>query len=146
MKYYRFMSFEEFHKMGLGLPIVGHEFPDNRTMSSGVCFLGEWTLIESAIDERGNPVQYSALDCYDAFLGGIVSSDVLVEFEVEDGIMSESWGIYADPINYWDWYARISIVEYCTPYYDRELITPVRYCVDVDTYRRGTAPVWYDYH
>lgn len=145
MKYYRYMSFEEFHDMGLGLTIVGHQFPNNRTASSGVCFLGEKTLIESNTNRQDSPVYYSALDCY-SFMSGIVSSDVLVEFEVEDGIMTESWGIYADPIDYSDWYSIISVVEYCIPYYDRELITPVRYCVDVSTHRRGTTPVWYNYH
>lgn len=134
MKVYRFMSFKEFNKMLAGVPIVGRKSFNARTSSSGICFLPEVVKFNSS---DGEEYEFCPSACF-CFLNGIVSSDVLVEFET-DREFQESYGIYADPCG--SYYDCICIRELCIPEYDREILIPLRYCVDV-------APCvkekWYD--
>lgn len=138
MKLYRYMSIEEFNYVCLGLDMVNknrHKYC--RTGSVGFCFLGEHTK-----ELYGDRV-FSPDGCY-RFLSGIVSRDVLVEFDAPDGAVSESYGTYADPDDYnCDLFdgALISITEYCTTHYSRDTFRPMRYCIP-DPWAREF--VWYN--
>lgn len=109
MKYYRYMSEKELNKLLKG-DIIEGRIHKARTSSVGVCFLGESTNVHGA--------DWNAIECYE-FLSGIVSSDVLVEFDTEIKL-NESWGIYADPAPYSGWFDTISITEYCIGSYSLE--------------------------
>ena len=152
MKLFRYMSIREFSMMSSGCDIVGKsDFSNCRTNSAGICFLGEETRFTSHIEvyrEKTDSFEteevrscYSPINCL-AFLSGIVSEDVLVEFEVEnpDGLR-ESFGVYADPVN-GDYDAVICITEYCIDSYNRDVFVPTRYAM-VSDYR---SAVWYDFN
>lgn len=145
MKLYRYMSMEEFNAMSIGMDIVGiNDFSANATTSTGVCFLGENTHFEIILD-NGEVIgrDYSPEACY-AFLNGIVSNDVLVEFVTTDAVtVTPSTGKYANPCSgIWD--DTIIITEYCMPKYNRDTLIPVAYTVDVDS--SSTDWTWFDYH
>ena len=89
MKFYRFMSMKEFNKMSSGVDIVGKKSFKARTTSTGVCFLSEHTLCKD--DEHKATINVEK--AYD-FLYGIVSDDIVVEFEARQE-MTESYGVYA---------------------------------------------------
>lgn len=120
-KVYRFMSFQEFDKLTAGCELVNRStMPGRRTNSVGFCFLPE------SVD-MGDEV-WPPEECH-RFLSGIVSEDVLVEFEVQDDSALEwSWGIYANPYTD-DWYDRICIDELCCQKYSRDTLRPVRYAM-----------------
>lgn len=143
MKLYRYMSAQEFNDLCIGMDMV-NENPHEccATNSIGFCFLGEHTK-----EHYGDRV-FSPTDCYD-FLSGIVSPDVLVEFDAPDDAVSESYGTYADPDDYdCDLFniARIGITEYCTTHYSRDTFRPLRYCIPY--HYRGAYPaeeaIWYN--
>lgn len=135
MKFYRYMSMKEFQKMSAGCDIFGKNSFKARTNSEGVCFLGENTLV----DDR----DFSPIQCY-IFLNGIVSSDILVEFEAADGVeLEEAFGIYADP--YGDYYDCMSITEYNLPMYNRDIMRPVRYCMG-NPYGFSVRDEWYEFY
>lgn len=118
MKFYRFMSMKEFNKMSSGNDIIGKKsFEAYRTTSTGVCFLSEQTLCK----DDDHKATINVEKAYD-FLYGIVSNDIVVEFESRQE-MTESYGIYASIFG-----ANTMIVtEYCVPSYNRENMIPVRY-------------------
>lgn len=132
MKYYRFMSLNEMSKLSAGMDIVGKRHYDCRTNSVGVCFLGEKTV-------DNNEHEYSPIECYE-FLSGIVSDEVLVEFESSLELKT-SYGIYADPYGMYE--DLISITEYNHTMYNRETMKPLRYAM-VDNYSSNWA--WYDFN
>lgn len=105
-RYYRFMSHKEFVAYLCDETLENHKvFSEANTASFGFCFM--------ACDSRAE-----AEDNYD-FLSGIVSKDVLVEFEVEDpSVLTESWGIYADPCG--GWFDTVRKTEWCTESYSRK--------------------------
>ena len=107
MKLYRYMSEAEFAKFSAGIPVVGKSHFDCRTDSCGICFIGEATTFTS----NGEEYTFSPEDCV-KFLPLYHDQYILVEFETSEDV-AESYGIYSDPINAWDWYARIKIREYC---------------------------------
>lgn len=139
MKVYRYMSMVEFNHMLWGENIIGrNSFEKMRTTSTGVCFLSE--IVEGKTD-FGEKVSYRAVDAY-WFLMGIVSDDVLVEFEVTDDIFNHTYGNYCHaPLNDCD----MVIEELCTPYYNRDICKPLRYCVP-DIYDAEKPLVWFDCH
>ena len=113
MKLYRFMSMAEFSKLTAGVPLVSHNsHAGKRTSSHGFCFMAA----ESRDEAFWNY----------GFLDGIVSKDVLVEFEADLSLLMESVGTYADP-NSDDWFATIDKIEYCTDAYDRDVLRPTAY-------------------
>lgn len=118
MKVYRYMSFHEFNLMEAGVTIVGRSYHDANTDSVGVCFLPELTYVRDG-------EAWTADKCLE-FMSGIVTNDVLVEFETNE-TMTESWGEYADP--YGDYDDTISIMELCIPQYNRSSMIPVRYAM-----------------
>ena len=126
MKVFRFMSMREFDKMNAYCPITGKKSFAARTKSTGVCFMSE--------------EDYQPNYAY-AFLKGIVSADIVVEFEVDPSELTESWGIYADPLG--DYFDTIEAREYCAPSYDRERFVPVRYGIP-RLYNRGID--WYTFN
>lgn len=127
-KFYRYMSMSEFDKLMLGLTIHGKSKFNARTNSTGICFLGEHTeIVSTNEDGETTTVDFSPLDCY-RFLGGIVSNNILVEFEADTTILSATTGVYADPLNM-DEYARVSITEYCIPEYNNSVMRPLAYCL-----------------
>lgn len=140
MKVYRYMSLTEYNRMLIEEDIVGKSHFAAFTSSTGVCFLPEKVIGK---DDDGETLEFTPVEAF-GFLYGIVSEDLLVEFEVADGAeeqFKKSYGLYSNPIG-WD---DISVEELCIPYYNREICNPLRYCVPGNYY--GTdMPVWYDCH
>jgi hypothetical protein len=129
MKFYRFMSMKEFNKMSSGADIVGKKSFEARTTSTGVCFLSEQTLCKD--DDHKTTINVE--QAYE-FLCGIVSDDIVVEFECRQE-MTESYGIYASIFGTTAYFATMVVTEYCTPSYNRENMIPVRYGM-IDDYCR----------
>lgn len=130
MKLFRYMSEREFALLTAGVEIVGKRRFNARTTSSGVCFLAE--TVEIFRDSHDLTV--SPQWCF-KFLHGVVSGDVLVEFECDaPERVRESEGIYADPLG--DYYDTLAAVEFCTPRYDRTWMRPVAYYVYSNDWRR----------
>ena len=117
MKFYRFMSMKEFNKMSSGVDIVGKKSFKARTTSTAVCFLSEHTLCKD--DEHKATINVEK--AYD-FLYGIVSDDIVVEFEARQE-MTESYGVYTSIFGP----DTMVMTEYCTPSYNRNNMIPVRY-------------------
>lgn len=115
MKIYRYMSNREFTLLMSGETIVGPKQFAANTSSTGVCFLPE--QIRTASENEYNPT-LSPCEAF-KYLSGIVSSDKLVEFEVNPGMESKfrkSYGRYASLYGGWD--DRMGADEICTPYFD----------------------------
>lgn len=126
MKVYRYMSLNEFNKMSAGCEIIGRKSFRAYTESKGICFLPESVRFESeSVDSEFLEVCFSPADCL-RFLSGIVTDEVLVEFEAAEGYLSESRAFYADPVNM-DPDATIEITELCAPSYNRNIFQPLRY-------------------
>lgn len=124
MSYFRFMSMNEFQKLtsGMTLSHCKNSFKA-RTESVGFCFL--------------NSVEFS-VEYSHMFLVGIVSDDVVVEFECNTEL-TESVGIYANPCgNYYD---IMTVKEYCVRSYSRDTMKPIRY--GFVTFGKVT---WYDFN
>ena len=94
MKLYRYMSIEEFIKMcgGIHLTYTGiltENITGLLTNSIGFCFLGEnTTFVVNGMTEEGfelGTYTYTPENC-EWFLGGVVSPDILVEFQATDDI------------------------------------------------------------
>ena len=118
MKYYRYMSFREFEALCAEENLVNPSVHKNcRTDSQGFCFLGENTTFET----EGTTYNFSPIQCY-AFLDGIVSSDVLVEFNSEKPL-KKGCGVYASPFQDDEC---IIIDEYSTAAYNAREMVPVR--------------------
>lgn len=148
MKVYRYMSFKEFNTMILGIPVVHKKRAFKaRTNSYGFCFLPETTKFSVYEDDYSNKKHdffYSAEQCYE-FLSGIVSNDILVEFEVlDESILSEGYGIYADPTYISGWWGTIGIIEYSTIQYDWTTLRPLRAKIPNETW--GPKNEWFDLH
>lgn len=123
---FRYMSEKEFYLVTSGNVIVGKRHFRARTNSSGVCFLPS----EVEFYSNGIKYQFTPEQCFE-FMSGIVCDEVLVKFEVIDADLTESYGVYADPIDL-GWFSRITITELCIPYYDMEMLKPVAYAVRDD--------------
>lgn len=126
------MSMKEFEKLNSGMSLINrNQFKQNRTMSCGFCFLPESTIIED--------IEFNPIDCIE-FLRGIVTNDILVEFEVSNSnSIRESMGVYAHP---YLWDEAIIINEYCTDTYSRNTFVPTRYAL----VESRTKFQWYDFN
>ena len=152
MKLYRYMSLDEFHKaVDLGLTMVNdtdwHRDRHCKTSSEGFCFLPEDTVFTSydSYTGEGTVHHFTPKQCY-LFLSGIVTAQVLVEFEAPESAVTESGGRYADPINAYDFFASIGVKEYCATSYDCGTFIPLRYA-PVERYTRGAnVGDWYPVH
>lgn len=123
MKAYRYMSMKEFTKMSSGCSMTNlSTFNNCRTNSVGFCFLPEEVLCIRFEDSYTMSPEEAL-----AFLRGIVSDDVLVEFEAPEECFQKSEGIYADPFG--DYYDRILVEELCASEYDRDKFVPLRYAM-----------------
>ena len=147
MKVYRYMSFKEFNTMILGIPVVHKKRAFRaRTNSYGFCFLPETTefSVYSEYSNERHDFSYNAEQCYE-FLSGIVSEDILVEFEVlNESILFEGYGVYADPTYISGWDGRICIIEYSTPQYDWTTLRPLRAKIPERDW--GTKNEWFNLH
>lgn len=136
MKFYRYMNMCEFSRMNAGCTISGKHHHKAHTESIGVCFLAEKTV---GVANDGNSHTFTPEKCYE-FLSGIVSDEILVEFnvDVDTNQLNKSTGLYADPVCR-KWGNYICINEYCTPYYNRDTFVPVRYCFPGES-------IWYSFN
>lgn len=134
MKFYRFMSMKEFNKMSSGVDIVGKKSFEYRTTSTGVCFLSEKIVCRDA----DNKATINVEQAYD-FLCGIVSDDIVVEFESRQE-MTRSYGVYASIFGS-AYFKTMVVTEYCTPSYNRENMIPVRYGMIYDYYKIKWHPI-----
>lgn len=132
MKLYRYMSFKEFHKLSSGCDLVNdNHFQKCRTESEGFCFL---------------PARSNGYDPISAlyFLHGIVTDDILVEFEVDNSLVTESEGVYNNPMPSDPYDDTMTITEYCTRSYNRDTFKPLRYCLpDVSNL---SSTVWFNFY
>lgn len=153
MKVYRYMSFREFQLVTSGVELVynSNRWAGARTSSQGYCFLGEDTTVRSSVErlnpetdelEEAEPVEFDPIGCY-SFLAGIVSKDVLVEFEVtKTSNLQESSGVYADPFGGWSDYCEVT--EYCTQSYSRDSLVPTKYTCDFKCCGAFKDRKWWD--
>lgn len=132
MKAYRYMSIKEFLKMSAGVPMVHCGHFKAKTNSEGFCFLPKIIIAHSGKEKYTFSPEESIV-----FLHGIVTNDILVEFEITNDLLIESFGIYSNPFTY-DY---MSITEYCTKTYNREKFVPVRYAF-VDFF----GAEWYNFN
>lgn len=140
MKLYRFMSKKEFAMLTSGCDLVHvgkfHAYTD----SVGFCFLPE--KVDFSVwdddEEKYFDFSYTPAECI-AFLGGIVTNDVLVELETSPENVRESCGCYADPTYVSGYDGVITVTEYCTRSYNRDIMVPCRYAL---VERTGKA-TWY---
>lgn len=136
-KFYRYMSEAEFKKLMNGEVLFN---PKKRsvehTNSNGFCFLAETTTFTTR-DWNGNLQEYAWSADYCDFLDGIVSDDMLVEFEVKSpDLLQEGFGVYMNPITTkHDKTIRIS--EYSCHTYDKTVLKPLRFKV-----ADGDYPNW----
>lgn len=127
MKVFRFMGKKEFELLMEGVILYNDTKHVGGTSSVGFCFMDS--------DE------YKPMDAI-RFLSGIVSMGYCVEFEVNMQL-NESYGIYATPIeetgnyliDFFNLYQRFNnkfkAKEYCTTYYNKELLKPIRYAQNI---------------
>jgi hypothetical protein len=123
-KVYRYMSKKELEMIMNGETVVGQLQDDVASATgtanrSNVCFLGEVTKFRAVGEDHA----YSAVECY-TFLEGIVSDEVLVEFET-DITLEKGFGRYASPYGMGS--ASIFIDEYYVPEYSSKDFKVVRY-------------------
>ena len=145
MKLYRYMSFKEFQKMASGMDMKHSKNSfKSRTDSKGFCFIGEKTSFVSS-DCEGNQQEFtfSPEECHQ-FLDGIVTDDVLVEFEADENLLQKTTGIYADPI-FQEWDCYISIAEFCAMSYNRDDFIPLRYAIQ-DDFLSSNNIKWYNFN
>lgn len=126
MKVIRGMSLKEFEAMANGC--LMENFKDHRKMcnseSVGFCFLPETVTFHSVF--TGKDESMSAIDIFFKSLFGIVSNDVIVEFEVLQSL-TPSKGIYHAPCDStYDFYT-VVLPELCCTNYTRDTLKPLRY-------------------
>lgn len=131
-KLYRYMSFEEFDKVMRGETIVGS---DHRmrymTNSVGVCFLSDPVVIMD--EHRKEIMSVTSPERSLEFLGGIVTSDILVEFEVPNlDEFRKGYGIYDGEIVGKD---IISAEEFSIIKYNKDSLIPTRF-IEPDIFER----------
>ena len=128
MKFYRYMSLEEFVKMSTGKDMQANyhqQFTHNNTNSKGFCFLASKTVGKSTRNDE--TYEFSAEECL-KFLGGIVCDEILVEFEDTDTLEWEwkyGYGRYANPYDHGD----MKINEYSLLEYNKSDLKPLRYVI-----------------
>ena len=134
------MSFEEFNNMSTGMDMYPRTWKHKaKTNSTGFCFLPE----QVRMHDDGDIVMLSPLDCL-RFLRGIVSEDVLVEFEAPEAAFRQTEGSYASTFSD-DWEAFCSIEELCCDSYNRDTFVPLRYMPEPD-YWCAAQREWYQYN
>jgi len=128
MKFYRYMSIEEFVKMSTGKDMQANyhqQFTHNNTNSKGFCFLASKTVGKSTRNDE--TYEFSAEECL-KFLGGIVCNEILVEFEDTDTLEWEwnyGYGRYANLYDHGD----MIINEYSLLEYNKSDLKPLRYVI-----------------
>lgn len=150
-KVYRYMSLDEFSKLTAGLEIENkNQFGNCKTFSNGFCFLSRNIITEYITESyyETHAEQELIRKIYDPvfaynFLSGIVSNEILVEFEVSpESNLTKSIGTYARPFSD-DWDATMTIREYCTVKYNRNTLIPTRYTLDFEK-KSFSDCIWYN--
>lgn len=121
MKVFRFMSDEEFEKYLNGETLhndTNHRQEKRSTDSIGFCFMDTEDVAPEFAYE---------------FLSGIVSDDVCVQFEVDESLLTESYGTYADPYGE-DFFSTMNVTEYCCNSYNKEDFKMLSYCKDFEMF------------
>lgn len=141
MKFVRFMGQNEFNKLVNGETLKMNDrqrFCESgaKTLSSGFCFLGSPILYMDKDENIHQCTPFEALE----FLYGIVTTDVLVEFEAEPDVLQRSYGIYSDPDPFAGFSDTVIVAEFCTTEYSRKKIKPIRVCYDIDVF--GSSDGW----
>ena len=139
MKVYRYMSNAEFNKLINGQSLHNPKVRNTACSNScGFCFLAETTTFTTRdFDGQEKTYEYTPEEC-SSFLDGIISEDVLVEFDVLDtNLLNCGFGVYMNPVTVrYDVTIRIS--EYSCHTYDRTVLRPIRYM-------RGTPECYTDW-
>lgn len=135
MKLYRYMSAKEYELLMAGETLENRKtFTNARTDSQGFCFLPEIINFSVYDEDAEEEIDFEytpemALE----FLSGIVTAEILVEFDVHPSLVRQSYGVYADPTWISGWDGRIEITEYCAPTYSKDTFIPRRYAtIDKD--------------
>lgn len=141
MKYYRYMSIAELHKLLDGKKLTNemahHNVKGSLSTSVGFCFLRERTKV---FDREGNRKKYNPVECFD-FLHGVVNPEVMVEFNTNRKDLIASEGLYAAPPgrnSHYSWeqlfrdlanpedVPLVRAVEYSTTHYNAADMVPLR--------------------
>ena len=139
MKAYRWMSIKEFQKVTAGCDITpirrNHKY---KTTGAGIFFLPE-DYFRTWLSEDGTDYvsKQPSPEFSIHFLSGIVTTDVLVEFDICCPV-EEAQGVYANPYTD-EWYDYIVVDELCIPFYNQETMIPLRYFIS-ESFHKGT---WY---
>ena len=117
MIFYRYMSQIEFNKY-LNYQTI---YPTGRWKCNGICFLSEKTKV---ISWKNNIFYLSPIECLD-FLTGIVTEEVLCQFEINNNIITPQLSTYADynwehslDYDYDNPETLCTVKEYILPYYN----------------------------
>ena len=126
MIFYRYMSHTEFNKY-LNCQTI---YPTDRWNCNGVCFLSEKTKV---ISWKDNIFYLSPIECLD-FLTGIVTEEVLCQFEINKNIITPQLSTYADynwehslDYDYNNSETLCTVKEYILPYYNYHNATLLSY-------------------
>ena len=128
MKVYRYMSRTEFTNLIHGMSLHNATVRDTfHSTSCGFCFLAETTTFTTRdFEGEEQTYEYTPEECF-YFLEGVVTEDVLVEFDVLDSkLLNCGEGVYMNPITV-EYDYTISITEYSCHTYDRNVLRPLRY-------------------
>lgn len=118
---FRYMSFKEFEllKQGKTLTNTTDHSQGHHTTSKGFCFFDE--------DDCSPEYAYE-------FLSDIVSDEICARFEVDEPLLTKSYGIYADPdpdTTFLDMLSfsisKITMTEYCCESYNRNTFKILNY-------------------
>lgn len=110
MKYFRFMSIEEFKKLLNNEELINNTVHKAFTNSVGFCFM------------RYNEEPEEAYE----YLSGIVSNNVCAVFETKKRL-KKTYGIYADPYGYF--FDTVTNDEYCTKKYNLKDFKIVKFAI-----------------
>ena len=126
MIFYRYMSHKEFNKY-LNYQTI---YPIDRWNCNVICFLSEKTKV---ISWKDNIFYLSPIECLD-FLTGIVTEEVLCQFEINKNIITPQLSTYADynwehslDYDYNNPETLCTVKEYILPYYNYHNATLLSY-------------------
>lgn len=123
MKIYRYMGLQEFNQLLDGQMIAGRGTLERNK----VCFMPETTeaWAHNEDDSKRNPTEIKISDIKNS-LEGIVTSEIKVEFEVEDEKLKEMFSLgtitpevatYTDYLGFGGYDGRMDLIEYQSPQY-----------------------------
>ncbi|MFR2774847.1 MAG: hypothetical protein ACLTBR_03340 [Anaerostipes sp.] len=138
MKFYRYMSLEEFDKLTRGEELVNLEnFAETKNSTAvGFCFLPEWTIAsgyaEDVYTDEYEEMWYEldAVEMHSVLNTTSIFDEekILVEFEGDKNLFHKSEASYVNPFTQ-TLDSGISVEELCATRYNRDILRPIRYAM-----------------